>query len=91
MRLPGGVFQFIETGSILADVSECGVSVGANTRLTDWIRRWASPGRIVESNRGPELAADGSFPRPRESPQPSVPFMGCRCATNSFEQGLPYA
>src|SRR5437899_478324 len=40
-----------------------------------WVESW-------KSNRTPGLAADGSFPRPRESLQPSVPLVGCRWRMN---------
>jgi hypothetical protein len=48
-------------------------------------------GESWKSNRAPGLTADGSFPRPKEAPQPSVPIAGCRYATNSFDQELPDA
>jgi len=44
--------------------------------------------RGKKSNRAPGRAADGSFPQPKESPQPWVSLVGCCCATNSFDQEL---
>jgi hypothetical protein len=32
-----------------------------------------------------ERAADGSFPRPRESVQTSVTLVGCRCGSSSCD------
>src|ERR1039457_7026280 len=48
-------------------------------------------GGACKSNRAPGLAADGSFPRPKESLQPSVLLVGCRCATNFFDRAQPDA
>ncbi len=42
-------------------------------------------GESWKSNCAPGLSADGSFPRPRESPRPSVPRMGCLCVSNSSD------
>ena len=48
-------------------------------------------GESWKSNRAPGVSTCGSFPRLRESLQPSVLPVGCRCATSSFDQEQPDA
>src|ERR1019366_3733136 len=80
------VAKSLHANTPVACVYECRATHTAGVRSgRHRIGRSASRGEPWKSNRALGLAADGSFPRPRESLQPSVPLVGCRCESSSSD------